>query len=154
MKWLCLFISLLGFSPPLLAKPVPSLYKKAENQEKKAIHFIFKDELGRKLPFLAKNTSAFDPFIDYGEFQDNVTEEESINFFQHGRSLSVAFMGGYEAITLNMRQIYGDAAFVGANVSFFLDLRFAFQLNGVFPTRHYNSLFHSAYAFSHYGLDL
>ena len=29
---------------------------------------------------LAKN-SAFDPFIDYGEFQDDVTEEESINFF-------------------------------------------------------------------------
>ncbi|MCZ0932292.1 MAG: hypothetical protein OXJ52_03960 [Oligoflexia bacterium] len=109
----------------------------------------------KSAPFLlAKNASAFDPFIDYGEFQDDVTEEESINFFHYGRSLSVALSGGYEAITFNIRQIYGDAAFVGANAAFFLDLRFAIQLSGVFPTGHYNSLYNTAFPFSHYGLDL
>ena len=103
---------------------------------------------------LAKNTSAFDPFIDYGEFQDNVTEEESINFFHYGRSLSVALAGGYEAISFNIRQIYGDTAFVGVNATFFLDLRFAIQLSGVLPTGHYNSLFNTTFPFSHFGLDL
>ena len=103
---------------------------------------------------LAKNTSAFDPFIDYGEFQDEVTEEESINFFHYGRSLTIALAGGYEAVTFNIRQIYGDASFVGLNATFFLDLRFAVQLSGVFPTGHYNSLFNTAFPFAHYGLDL
>ena len=103
---------------------------------------------------LAKNTSAFDPFIDYGEFQDDVTEEESINFFHYGRSLSLSLMGGYEAVTFNIRQIFGDSHFVGANATFFLDLRFAIQVNGVFPVGHYNSLFNTPFSFSHYGLDL
>ena len=107
---------------------------------------------------LAQNelsTSTFDPFIDYGEFQDNVTEEESVNFFQNGRSLTLSFMGGYEALTLNMRQIYGDAPFVvGAGISFFLDLRFAFQVSGAFPSGHYNSLLNSSSSFSHFGIDL
>ena len=102
----------------------------------------------------AKNASTFDPFIDYGEFQDDVTEEESINFFHYGRSISLAFTGGYEAPTFNIRQIYGDAPFVGANASFFLDLRFAIQISGVFPAGHYNSLFNSSFPFAHYGLDL
>ena len=105
---------------------------------------------------LAKNelSSTFDPFIDYGEFQDSVTEEESINFFQNGRSLTLSFMGGYEALSLNMRQIYGDALFVGAGISFFLDLRFAFQVSGAFPAGHYNSLMNSSSSFSHFGIDL
>ncbi|MDE0091866.1 MAG: hypothetical protein OXN83_01105, partial [Oligoflexia bacterium] len=118
------------------------------------------EESSKRIPFkhssflLANNTSTFDPFIDYGEFQENVTEEESINFFHYGRSFSVALTGGYEAITLNIRQIYGDSAFIGLNATFFLDLRFAIQLSGVFPTGHYNSLFNTAFPFSHYGLDL
>ena len=53
-----------------------------------------------------------------------------------------------------MRQIYGDTAFVGVNATFFLDLRFAIQLSGVFPAGHYNSLFNTAFPFAHYGLDL
>ena len=103
---------------------------------------------------LAKNTSTFDPFIDYGEFEDNITEEESINFFHYGRSFSVSLAGGYEAITFNIRQIYGDSVFAGLNATFFLDLHFAIQLSGVFPSGHYNSLFNSSFPFSHYGLDL
>ena len=106
---------------------------------------------------LAQNEThnAFDPFIDYGEFQDNVTEEESIIFFQHGRSLTISLLGGYEAVSLNMRQIYGDAPFIfGMTIGFFFDLRFAFQVSGFFPYKHYNSLLNSMSQFAHYGIDL
>ena len=103
---------------------------------------------------LAENTSTFDPFIDYGEFQDDVTEEESINFFHYGRSISIALAGGYEAVTFNIRQLYGDTGFVGVNASFFLDLRFAIQVSGVFPSGHHSSLYNTPFHFAHYGLDL
>ena len=126
----------------------PAYSKITTESEKKSF------QLGHSSILVAKNTSAFDPFIDYGEFQDEVTEEESINFFQYGRSLSLAFMGGYEAITFNIRQIYGDSGFLGINATFFLDLRFAIQLSGVFPTGHYNSLYNTSFPFAHYGLDL
>lgn len=121
------------------------------------------------LPFLAESRSfsnsnswrlaqnnlnnAFDPFIDYGEFQDNVAELESINFFQKGRILSLALFGGYEALSLNIRQIYGDAPLLGANINFFLDLHLALQVYGAFPTGHYNSLVNSNSLFSHYGVN-
>ena len=103
---------------------------------------------------LAQSDSTFDPFIDYGEFQDNVTEEESIDFFQNGRSLTLAFHGGYEALTMNMRQIYGDAPLFGACISFFIDLRFAFQVSGAFPSGHYVSLLNNTSQLSHFGIDL
>ena len=97
----------------------------------------------------------FDPFIDYGEFQDNIAEEESLSFFQHGRSLSIILVSGYEGVTFNMRQIYGDSLFfVGLNVSFFIDFHIAFQLSGMFPTGHYNSLYNTTASFFHYGLDI
>ena len=133
---LLLWIYLLGTALPLLANslqpPVKSSWTLAQNEL----------------------SSAFDPFIDYGEFQDNVTEEESINFFRNGRSLTLSLRGGYEAITLNMRQIYGDAPLMGGSISFFLDLHFAFQVSGVFPAGHYNSLLNTTARFAHYGIDL
>ena len=126
--------------------------------------------LGTALPFFANSlqapvksswtlaqnelSSAFDPFIDYGEFQDNVTEEENINFFRNGRSLTLSLRGGYEAVTLNMRQIYGDAPFMGGSISFFLDLHFALQVSGTFPAGHYDSLLNTTSRFVHYGIDL
>ena len=104
---------------------------------------------------LADNDSmVFNPFIDYSELQDKVTEQESINFFEHGRSLTVIAYGGYEAITFNMSHIYGDApAVFGVALSFFFDLNFAMQINATFPRSHYNSLLLSHPSFSNYGLD-
>ena len=102
---------------------------------------------------IAQSDSAFDPFIDYGDFQDEVTEENTINFFQQGRSFSLALSGGYEAMSFNLRQIYGDAPFFGAHIGFFVDFHFAFQLSGVFPVSHYNSLYSSNFKISHLGLD-
>ena len=110
---------------------------------------------GSRILLSESANKTFDPFIDYGEFQDNVAEEESLSFFQHGRSLSVLLVGGYEGITFNMRQIFGDSLFfVGLNISFFIDFHIAFQLSGTFPTGHYNSLVSSTWHFFHYGIDL
>ena len=104
---------------------------------------------------LQKDPEVFDPFIDYGEFQDDVAEEESIDFFKNGRLLAVSFVGGYEALTFHMRQIYGDSPFIfGANLNFFYDLRFAFQISGIFPYEHYSSIYNSNSQFSHYGINL
>ena len=104
---------------------------------------------------LAENQSGlFDPFIDYGEFQDNVTEQESINFFQNGRSLNIHFLIGYEAITFNLRQIYGDSpGAIGASVGFFFDLNFALHVSGLFPHPHYNTLLSTTPNFSSINLD-
>ena len=97
----------------------------------------------------------FNPFIDYGDFQDNVAEEESLSFFQHGRSLSIIFSGGYQGITFNMRQIYGDSLFFASlGASFFINFHIAFQMNGIFPTNHYNSLFNATDQFFNFGLDM
>ena len=163
MSWL--FIFFISFWPAenLLAQENPTeqnhlsswdLNLKRKFHKREEIQLTAKTFPINSKKLLAKNTSAFDPFIDYGEFQDDVTEEESINFFHYGRALSVALAGGYEPVIGNIQQIFGDSAFVGVNAAFFLDLRFAIQLSGVFPTGHYNSLFNTAFPFSHYGLDL
>ena len=50
-----------------------------------------------------------------------MAEQESIDFFQRGRALTVSAMAGYEAITFNMRQIFGDTPFIFWNCrGFFL----------------------------------
>ncbi|MBC6414805.1 MAG: hypothetical protein GDA46_00195 [Bdellovibrionales bacterium] len=101
------------------------------------------------------DNKAFDPFIDFGEFQDNIAEEESLSFFQHGRSLSLVFLGGYQGITFNLRQIYGDSLFVpGLGLSFFIDFHIAFQLSTSFPTNHYVSLYNTSYKLFNFSLDL
>ena len=105
---------------------------------------------------LSENSAreAFDPFIDYTEFQDNITEQQSINFFQSGRSLSLTTFGGYESITLTMRELYGDSlSFFGLGVSFFLDLNYALQVSFVFPHGHFNSITQTNHTFTSYGLD-
>ena len=142
-----LFFALLLFAQALTdAKSLEKAYLQALNSSKTQFRILLsKDDTNK----------SFDPFIDYGEFQDNVTEEESLSFFQHGRSLSMILLAGYEGVTFNMRQVYGDSLFfVGFNISFFIDFHIAFQLSGVFPTGHYNSLFNQTWSFFHYGLDM
>ena len=102
----------------------------------------------------SEDLDTFNPFVDYGEFQENVAEQESIDFFQRGRALTISALAGYEAITFNMRQIYGDAPFVlGAAAGFFFDLNFAMQISGFFPHKHYLSLTGASPDFSYYGMD-
>ena len=99
--------------------------------------------------------SAFDPFVDYNEFQDNESERENVVFLKSGRLLSLAVFGGYEGMTWTMREIYGDSLSVfGGSVSFFFDLQMALQLQWIFPRTHYLSPWNSRPLFSSYGLDL
>ncbi|MGI9548815.1 MAG: hypothetical protein ACR2M7_02395 [Bdellovibrionales bacterium] len=108
----------------------------------------------KKTLWASNETSAFDPFIDYGEFQDNVTEQESINFFQNGRSLNISLSAGYEAITFNMRQVYGDSpSVIGLSIGFFFDLNFALHIGGLLPHSHYNSLLGTTPNFSTIHVD-
>ena len=108
---------------------------------------------GQNEILISQTDSTFDPFIDYGDFQDEVSEENTINFFQQGRSFSLALNGGYEAISFNIRNIYGDAGFFGGQISFFVNFHFAFQLSAVFPVSHYNSLYNVNFQLFHAGLD-
>ena len=102
----------------------------------------------------SETVDTFDPFVDYNEFQDNKSEQEGIDFLKNGRLLTIGLSGGYEAITLNMRQIYGDTlGTFGAFISFFFDLQFAFQLSTIFPRRHYFSILKSYPTFSSYNVD-
>ncbi len=112
-------------------------------------------DLLKSQSFLAANDSNYlDPFIDYGEFQDNVTEQESINFFQKGRTLNISILTGYEAITFNIRQIYGDSpGTIGVSIGFFFDLNFAIHVSGMFPHPHYNSLLGTSPTFSSINID-
>lgn len=97
---------------------------------------------------------AYDPFIDYTEFQDTVTEQQNINFFQSGRSLSLNLFGGYESVTLTMRELYGDSFnFLGASIAFFFDLNISFQISVGFPRTHFNSITQSSHSFSSYYFD-
>ena len=103
---------------------------------------------------LLAESSINQPYIEFNEFKDDVAQQEAINFFKKGRSLSLAVSGGYEAITLNLRQIYGDSInYLGLSIAIFMDLRFSIQVSGGFPRPHYNSLLNTSPSFSHIGLD-
>jgi len=71
--------------------------------------------------------NAYDPFIDYSEFENTIEEQESINFFQHGRFLSLGLMGGVQLFTLNLINIYRPGPFYGGYLNYFFDLHFAVQ---------------------------
>ena len=116
--------------------------------------FFVPSAVGKSLLIAESDSMVFNPFIDYSELQDKVSEQESINFFEHGRSLTIIAYGGYEAVSFNMSHIYGDApAVFGTALSFFFDLNFAMQINITFPRSHYNSLLLSHPDFSTYSLD-
>ena len=101
-----------------------------------------------------EKVDTFDPFIDYNEFQDNKSEQESIIFLKNGRLLTIAVFGGYEALTYTMRDLYGDTmGTFGAYINFFFDLQFALQLHIVFPRTHYFTILQSRPSFSSYGID-
>ncbi|MAF90688.1 MAG: hypothetical protein CL674_05380 [Bdellovibrionaceae bacterium] len=78
---------------------------------------------------------AFDPFIDYSEFETASEEEADINFFRNGRFLTLAVPLSYSSFTSSMSQILDSGTAVGFNLSYFFDLRFAFQI-GIMNSDH------------------
>jgi len=73
--------------------------------------------------------STFDPFSDYSEFEEGSEEESDLNFFHNGRFFAVGLMGGYEAFTEVLGQIYAPNFNYGVFLSYFFDLRFALQIS-------------------------
>jgi hypothetical protein len=71
--------------------------------------------------------NAFDPFIDYNEYESDGDEEADINFFKNGRLLTMGLTLGQRFFTDGLRQAYKDDITYGVYLSYFFDLRFALQ---------------------------
>lgn len=128
----------------------------AQGTEKGISRSVYADRFPSSFLLAQTETvDAFDPFVDYNEFQDNEAEKESILFLRSGRLLTIGVMGGYEGFSLNIRQVYGDNLGVfGAYISFFFDLQFALQFSFIVPRNHYFSIIPGSYPkFSSYSID-
>jgi hypothetical protein len=83
---------------------------------------------GKSLPAYAEEgDDAYDPFIDYNEYEIEDEEEADVNFFRHGRFLTAGFTIGQRSFTEGMRGIFKDDLEYGLYLSYFFDLRFALQ---------------------------
>src|SRR3954462_13104442 len=69
----------------------------------------------------------YDPFADYSEFDEAQDEEADINFFRHGRFVTIGFLGGYRGFTQGSANLFKPAVNFGLFLSYFFDLRFALQ---------------------------
>lgn len=72
---------------------------------------------------------AYDPFADYSEFDENTDEEADINFFRHGRFVTMGFAMGYRGFTDKLATIQTGAPSYGLFMSYFFDLRSAVQIS-------------------------
>lgn len=78
--------------------------------------------------FADEGTDAYDPFIDYSEYEDNSDEEADINFFRNGRFFTLGLTVGQKVLTQGMREVWRDGTHFGLFLSYFFDLRFALQI--------------------------
>lgn len=72
---------------------------------------------------------AYDPFADYSEFEEASEEEADIHFFKNGRFFTLALFGGYRSFTGTYNQLYSPSGNFGVSLSYFFDLKFAFQIS-------------------------
>lgn len=91
------------------------------------IHFYNGVYSGENIAHAQDATDAYDPFIDYNEFEIADEEEADINFFRHGRFLTAGFVLGQRGFTEGMADIYSKDTLYGLYMSYFFDLRFALQ---------------------------
>src|SRR5665213_1759477 len=71
----------------------------------------------------------YDPFADYSEFDEAQEEEADINFFRHGRFVTIGFLAGMRGFTQGLGNMYTPAPNFGLFLSYFFDLRFAMQFS-------------------------
>jgi hypothetical protein len=72
----------------------------------------------------------YDPFADYSEFDEAQEEEADINFFRHGRFVTLGFLGGVRGFTgKGLGNMYSSSSAFGLFLSYFFDLRFALQFS-------------------------
>lgn len=91
----------------------------------------FQSESPQPLPWRLAQAGgdAYDPFVDYSEFEDNADEESDIHFFRNGRFFTLGFIGGYRSLTETLGNMYQASTAFGVFLSYFFDLRFALQLS-------------------------
>ncbi len=99
------------------------------NARAEGVHSRTSDLSGTKLAqFDADDT--YDPFADYSEFDEAQDEESDINFFRHGRFVTLGFIGGTRAFTgAGLGKMYKPGTSFGLFLSYFFDLRFALQFS-------------------------
>ena len=74
------------------------------------------------------SADAYDPFVDFSEYEEATQEEADINFFRNGRFFTLGFVGGYQQFTDSLGKMYQNSPNYGLFLSYFFDLRFALQL--------------------------
>lgn len=79
---------------------------------------------------------AYDPFIDYNEYEAENEEEADINFFRNGRLLTVGALFGDRTFTQGLGTIYQSNLSYGLYLSYFFDLRFALQFSFLTSSHH------------------
>ncbi len=124
IQWLNMYLLDILFETPCLH----SLGRKILFSRIKLIFLVSLILLTGLSHFQAFANDAYDPFIDYSEFDENGDEEADINFFKNGRLFSVGIKGGYSGFTGTLGEIYDPAVSYGLSLNFFFDLRFALQL--------------------------
>ena len=81
---------------------------------------------------------AYDPFIDYSEYDDNGDEEADVNFFKNGKQFTLHFVGGYRGLTGELgAKVYDPAISYGLGLNFFMDLRLAIQFHYILSNHNY-----------------
>ncbi len=80
--------------------------------------------------------NAYDPFADYSEFENTADEQKNINFFQHGRFITLGVQGGVKLFTMNMASFYNIGPTYGGYLNYFFDMNFAIQF-AVTASSHY-----------------
>lgn len=80
---------------------------------------------------------AYDPFADYTEFEEASEEEADINFFRNGRFFTLGFALGYRQFTGVLGQINSGGVTYGGFLTYFFDLRFAFQVGYLMSSHNY-----------------
>ena len=98
------------------------------------IQLIIRVLLSFTFLFAASNLSyasdAYDPFIDYSEYDNNGDEEADLNFFKNGRQFTAHFIGGFTGLTGELgSKLYDSNINYGLGLSFFMDLRLAIQFH-------------------------
>lgn len=81
-------------------------------------------------------SDAYDPFVDYSEFDENSDEEADINFFKNGRFFTLGLTVGNRFVTDQLTEIYENSPTFGLFISYFFDLRFAIQMGFVSGSDH------------------
>lgn len=79
---------------------------------------------------LAENEidDSYDPFSDYSEFDEASEEEADINFFRHGRFVTVGFNIGMRGFTGELNKLYSSSPTYGLFLSYFMSMRSAIEL--------------------------